>query len=80
MSAKKAGPWNYWVLLGSISLFVWIIANVQSFRSFVGLNAWTAYGMGYAKLFCLGTLGEIIKNRMKTGSWYLPKILQKALV
>ena len=80
MEDRRASPLNYWILLGSVSILIWAAANTSSFTAFVGLNALTAFAMGFIKLFCLGTLGEIIKTRMKTGDWYVPQLLRRAIV
>jgi hypothetical protein len=73
-----AGIWIF--ASGSVMLMGWAVAGTQTFIAATTYTWVTAYAMGYLKLFFLGTLGELIKLRLATGSWRLDKLLQRALV
>jgi hypothetical protein len=38
------------------------------------------FAMGFIKLFCLGTFGELVKCRLAKGSWALDKAIERAVV
>lgn len=64
----------------SVALLSWALLDKQSFIKVTTYSWATAYLMGYIKLFLLGTLGEIIKYRIKKGSWSVDKLWQRAFV
>lgn len=66
--------------LGSIMLFCWFVFRTESFSYVTKYAWWTAYPMGYMKLFFLGTTGELIKYRVTRGDWNMDKLFQRALL
>ncbi len=49
-------------------------------QRFGAVSASYPFAMGFAKLFLLGTFGEMLKYRLTKGSWLLDKSLQRGVV
>jgi hypothetical protein len=70
----------FWVAvfaLGSLAIIVYALGYQAHFSATTKAHPFL---MGYAKLFTLGTFGELLKFRLAKGSWGLDKVLQRAAV
>ncbi|MFA6525197.1 MAG: hypothetical protein WCT33_02895 [Patescibacteria group bacterium] len=67
-------------VLGSLTIIGWAVLAPASFAKVTTASWFSAYIMGFFKLFFLGTLGEIIKYRIIRGTWTLDKPFQRAFV
>jgi hypothetical protein len=63
--------------LGSLAIIVFALGWPDRFAAVTGAHPFLA---GFAKLLCLGTLGELLKYRIARGSWALDHIIERALV
>jgi hypothetical protein len=70
----------FWVAvfaLGSLAIIVYALGFRDHFAQTTRAHPFL---MGYAKLFALGTFGELLKFRLTKGNWGLDKVLQRAAV
>ena len=79
MTGASAGRGYAAVIFAAGSAAVLFYALVFTGR-FVEMTAAHPFMMGFAKLFFLGTFGELLKFRLARGSWALDKVIQRALV
>lgn len=61
--------------LGSLAIVAYALSRPGEFGGHARQYPLTA---GFIKLFFLGTFGELLKRRMKSGAWGLDRILQRA--
>lgn len=63
--------------LGSTAIIVFALGWPAAFA---GLSKAHPFAAGFVKLFFLGTFGELLKRRLKTGAWALDRPLERAAV
>ena len=78
-------PFNYGIvakdiLKGSVSSFHWTGFTWNKMGNFGNVTAEYPYIMGFLKFALLATFGEMLKHRMKSGSWSVSKLPVRALV
>jgi hypothetical protein len=63
--------------LGALGLIGFAIVDTDTFLSWTKIEP---FQMGFAKLFLLGTVGELLKMKIVKGTWALTHIFERAFV
>jgi hypothetical protein len=76
-------PWNFGLNPNAIlkgEIFYWTGFEWSKLENFGNVTKEFPYIMGFLKFAVLATFGEMLKNRLKNGSWYVSKLPVRALV
>lgn len=76
-AATRLSPWAFLFTLGSVGIILFAIIRPAEFGQVTAAHPFLA---GFTKLFFLGTFGEYLKRRLRTGAWALDSPIPRAIV
>lgn len=72
--------WRFTPVLFAFGSLAIILFALSRPAMFAGLTRAHPFPAGFIKLFLLGTFGELLKSRLKTGAWQLDHPLERATI